>query len=92
MRAWRQPSADAGVTQPAEVRSPQDRFGGWGRADGTGRLVCMRKHREEKDLEGGERGWGVFSSRCEGKEILGRLLGNTACARWFNGKESICRK
>lgn len=23
-------SYDAGVTQPAEVRSPQDRFGGWG--------------------------------------------------------------
>ena len=52
----------------------------------------MRKHRKEKDLGGGERGWGVFSSRCEGKEILGRLLGNTACPRWFNGKESICRK
>lgn len=56
MRAWQQPSADAGVTQPEEVRSPQDRFGGWGRADGRGRLVCMRKHREEKDLGGGERG------------------------------------
>lgn len=81
MRAWQQPSADAGVTQPAEVRSPQDRFGGWGRADGRGRLVCMRKHREEKDLGGGERGCRVLSSRCEGKETLGRLLGNTACPR-----------
>ena len=70
-------SNDAGVTHPAEVRSPQDRFGGWRWADGRGRLLYMRKHREEKGLGSGGRGWGGLSSYWE-KRFLGGLLGSPA--------------
>lgn len=68
MRTWRQPSADAGVTQPAEVRSPQDRFGGWGRADGRGRLLCMRKHRGGKRFRGWRKRMGSFEQLLRGEK------------------------
>lgn len=52
------PQGDARVTQPA--RSGPDRTGLVGGVTvGGGRLLCIRKHREEKDLGEGGRALGV---------------------------------